>query len=234
MSETNDNAFKTIEFGELNLATFDRLLSAYVKDGVVDYPGFQADPDFASFVEDIGRVRSASLESHADKLSFYINAYNALVIKSIVDGYSPESFFGRIRFFVLRKHRIATETLSLLAIERRRIIPLGDPRTHFAINCASASCPVLASNTFDATDLDQQLDSAARRFISSTTKTNANGSAQASRIFKWYRSEFERDSGGLPDFLSRYIDDNRAHEIANTSDIEYDRYDWQLNGPPPR
>ena len=216
----------SIAYVDLDLGVFDQMLRAYVNEGVVDYPSFASDARFADFVSDIGRVDKQTLETRQEKLSFYINAYNALVIKGIIDGLSPASLLGRLRFFILQKYRIAGENLSLLAIERRRIIPLGEPRSHFAINCASASCPALASETYASDDLDQQLEQAAEKFVQQSTSEDGRA-IKTSRIFKWYRSEFERNRGGLRGFLSRYSDEDLPEKIS------YDRYDWSLNGKPP-
>ncbi len=224
----------SIPFEAWDLAAFDRMLGEYVVDGQVDYAAFQGDPAFVDVIEQIGHVDPATLQTQKQKLSFYINAYNALVIKAIVNGKSPSTFFGRLRFFLFSKYLIAGENLSLLSIERRRIIPLGDPRTHFAINCASASCPILNNASFDANTLDEQLERATKRFVKQSTRSDsANANTQASRILKWYGKEFDKAYGGIRNFLAKYADDNDTN-VKDSENIEYDNYDWSLNGRPPK
>jgi len=234
MPKNPKQATTSIAFENWNLALFDCMLREYVIDGDVDYDKFKEDHAFSEFIEQTGRVDRDSLITRQQKLSFYINAYNALVIRGIIDGYSPASFFRRLQFFLLRKYRIAGERLSLFAIERKRIIPLGDPRSHFAINCASASCPLLASESFNAEDLDQQLETAAARFVRSAT-VSSGSATRTSRIFKWYKNEFEAASGGVAAFISRYAEPLPEGDTAATpaGKIQYDKYDWSLNGKPP-
>lgn len=224
----------TISYDEWELSLFDRLLRDYVDAGEVDYRRFRDDPDFDRFLQQTAIVDRDSLHTRQQQLSFYINAYNALVIKGIIDGYSPATLLGRLRFFVLRKYRIAGERLSLLRIERQRIVPLGDPRSHFAINCASASCPLLASKSFTAEELDQQLESATQRFVNDSTRVG-DETIRTSRIFKWYRDEFAASDDGLAGFLLRYLEDVDEEQAQGGPDrhFEFARYDWRLNGKPP-
>lgn len=234
MPRDQKQAATSIAFENWDLALFDRMLREYVVDGDVDYAKFKADDAFSGFIEQTGRVNRETLVTRQHKLSFYINAYNALVIRGIIDGYSPARFFGRLQFFLLRKYRIAGERLSLFSIERNRIIPLGDPRSHFAINCASASCPILASESFNAEEIDQQLETAAARFVRSATATSGS-TTRTSRIFKWYKNEFDSASGGVAAFISRYAETPPDRDTTDTpaGEIQYDKYDWSLNGKPP-
>jgi hypothetical protein len=119
----------------IDAAPFDALLKAHVKDGVVDYPAFQASPAFRRYVDDL--AKPATLRTPQERLAHYVNAYNALAIQSILDGLSPATVVGRIRFFKLQQWPLDGGRMSLDDLEQKLIRPLGEPRFHFAIVCAS-------------------------------------------------------------------------------------------------
>ena len=110
---------------------------------------------------------------------------------------------------------------------------LDEPRIHFAIVCASRSCPVLRDEAYRAQDLDAQLDDAARRFVRDRSRNwfdAATNTFHASSIFKWFRGDFERRAGSLASFLARYADDAAAAALRTGGvRIEFLDYDWSLN-----
>ncbi len=148
---------------------WDAILHENVIDGRVDYGAIAADPGFTATVADIA---NADLAGHDREslLAFSINAYNVLAVKGILDGHSPASSFGKLRFFYRDKYTVAGEPLSLHAFEKEHIRTLDEPRIHFAIVCASASCPPLRSEAYLPQTLDQQLDHNARRFLTDSAK----------------------------------------------------------------
>lgn len=221
-----------------DLDAYDALLDAHVDDGHVDYPAFAESEAFARFVEQIGALDSQALDSRELELAFYINAYNALAIEGILEGLSPSGLFGRLRFFKWRKYLVAGESISLYDLEHERLITLGDPRIHFAIVCASESCPRLSSSAYRAAEIDAQLEEAARRFVNNPAKNRFDleaGEAEVSKIFSWYEDEFERSAGSLAAYLARYVaDEEIASALADDElEIRFARYDWSLNGTPP-
>lgn len=84
----------------------------------------------------------------AEKLAFWINAYNALAIKGTLDGSSPRSFFGKAKFFYTDKYQAGGVKTNLYDLEHEILLPLDDARVHFAIVCASRSCPKLRSEAY--------------------------------------------------------------------------------------
>src|SRR5258708_24709809 len=94
----------------------------------------------------------------------------------VLDGGVPKRFgwFGRIRFFVLRKFTMGGRAISLYRLENSVIRPLGDPRVHFALNCMSVSCPRLPQSAFTANALDEQLAAAAREFAAEKRNVDVN------------------------------------------------------------
>jgi hypothetical protein len=219
----------------LDHSSWDAMLQAYTRDGVVDYPGFAQDPRLAEYLQAIARVEIPAGAPNAEKIAYYLNAYNAVVVQAILDGGSPSSLLGRYAFFIGTPYLFANESISLLDVETDRIRTLGDPRIHFALVCASLSCPKIWTRGYVARDLDTQLHRDAIRFIRDPERTRLDRSARVahiSKIFKWYEEDFE---GGVAAYIGRYTKDPMdASELESGEfDLEYEPYDWNLNGPPP-
>jgi uncharacterized protein DUF547 len=215
---------------------FDRALHQHVRDGAVDYPAMSSDPDFRAYVASL--AEPASPGSRADRLVYYMNAYNTLAIQGILEGLSPNSFLGRVRFFKLKDWRLGGREINLYDLERDLIIPLGEPRIHFSIVCASKSCPRLRSEAYAADKLEAQMDENARQFVNDRGRNRfdrVRKVAQLSEIFKWYEGDFSKAAGSVQKFLSKYVDDPEvARELsAEHYAIEWIAYDWSLNGIPP-
>lgn len=219
---------------------WDQVLRAHVADGQVNYQGMAKDKRFAEYLADLNHVDPNALPTRADRLAFWINAYNAFAVKGIIDGYSPRSLWGRYRFFIARDYRVGGETINLYDLERSLLIPdFKEPRIHFAIVCASASCPKLRSSAYVGEELDRQLDEAAREFINDPAKNRFdrdNHVARLSMIFNWFTHDFAAHSGSLMQYVKRYLNDPAlVHELEQTPyTIEFLDYDWSLNGTPPR
>lgn len=214
---------------------FDEVLLYHVHNGYVDYDGIRVHPKFAEFVRQLGEPQAAPPASRAERLAFYINAYNAFAIQGILDGYSPATRFGRHRYFNGRKYRLAGEPITLDALVHRRLRPLGDARIHFAIVCASISCPRLANHAYRPETLDAQLDAAARRFVNDHTRNRfdvALKTAFLSPIFDWFARDFEDSAGSVPKFIARHVEDTavRAALLDGRLQTRYLPYDWDLNG----
>ncbi|MGI9046392.1 MAG: DUF547 domain-containing protein [Burkholderiales bacterium] len=218
-------------------ALFDAVLRDHVDDGAVDYPAVAADTRFADYLEQLRKTDAQSLP-RAQKLAFWINAYNALAMKGILDGSSPRSFFGKAKFFYTDKYEAGGVKTNLYDLEHDILLPLNDARIHFAIVCASRSCPKLRAQAYSAERLDQQLDASARDFINDATRNRydrAQKTAYLSAIFDWFEGDFERAAGGVQKFVARYLNDEHiAQELDSESyRVEHLDYDWNLNGKPP-
>lgn len=219
---------------------FDELLRASVLDGRVDYPAIQADGRFGAYVSQLNRVDPTGLPTARDQLAFWINAYNAFAIKGILDGYSPSTLAGRYRYFLGRDYRVGGEKITLYDLERNLLIPdFHEPRMHFAIVCASRSCPKLRDEAYQAGRLDAQLDERARAFINDPARNRFDREkkvASLSMIFKWFEEDFSAQAGSLLGYVARYVaDQDLARDLAASPyTVEYLEYDWRLNGPPPK
>lgn len=213
----------------------DAVLLRNVQSGFVDYDGIRADPAFGRYLTSLSTTTDGDLDDPDVRLAFLINAYNALAIQGILDGYSPSSWFGRRTYFKVREYGLLGGTTTLEQLEHGRILPLGEPRVHFAIVCASLSCPRLASRAYAPATLDAQLDAAARSFANDPTRNRYDvkrGVAFLSSIFDWYQEDFVRTSGSTQKYLARYVSDPAAAELLARDgfDVRFVDYDWDLNG----
>ncbi|MGH7229520.1 MAG: DUF547 domain-containing protein [Nitrospiraceae bacterium] len=234
------NPAEPIGPNEFSHRTFDELLRASVVDGVVNYPGITADARFQAYLLQLDRVDPNSLPTRQDRLAFWINAYNAFAIKGILDGYSPMTLVGRYRYFIARDYQIGGKTIDLYDLERKVLIPdFREPRIHFAIVCASSSCPRLQSWAYSPEKLDQQLEESARGFINDPTRNQFDRQqkiARLSMIFNWFEDDFITHSRSLINYVKRYVTDpDLARELEAASyKVEFLEYDWRLNGTPPK
>lgn len=213
----------------------DAVLVRNVRNGYVDYDGIRADPAFERSIATLATTDPVLLETPAERLAFLVNAYNAFAIQGILDGLSPATLLGRNQFFKRRTFRLMGRDITLQDLEHEEIIPAGGPRLHFALVCASLSCPRLANRAWQGADLDQRLDDAARQFINDGTRNRFDPGrriAFVSRIFDWYRKDFAAEAGSVQQYLARYVDDPAAAEILRRDGFElrYVDYDWDLNG----
>jgi Protein of unknown function, DUF547 len=216
---------------------YAELLNKYVHQGTVDYRGFKAEESkLDQYLKVLENVDSKSL-SRNEQFAFYINAYNAWTIKLVLSGYPGiESIkdLGSIFQSPWKKKicRIDGDVVTLDHIEHDILRPrFKDHRVHFAINCASISCPPLMSQPFLGSTLDRQLDGAARAFINNPKRNYLKGDTlYVSRIFKWFGKDFDHDIIG---FFLTYADDHLKKELEakkKTIKVDYLHYDWSLNG----
>lgn len=198
-----------------------------------------------------GQLAQFSPDSHPekfptrnDRIAYWLNAYNFLVIYGVIENYPIESvldvklfhgFFRRIEYTLGGK----PHTLKQIEDALRR----ADPRIHFALNCASRSCPALRAEPFRGEALDEQLERAARNFIASDRGIQidrGHGKIYLSKIFGWYKADFERwlEQNGHPDkgllgYIAVYAPEKTAALLgspqARAMDIEFMDYDWRLN-----
>jgi hypothetical protein len=219
---------------------WDRIVQAHVRDGQVDYPAIQTDGKLDGYLSQLNRIDPTRLATRQDQLAFWINAYNAFAVKGIVDRYSPMTLWGRYRYFIGRNYQVGGAVINLYDLERQVLIEqFHEPLMHFAIVCASTSCPQLQSWAYQPDQLDQQLDRVARAFINDPTRNRFDRKqkvASLSMIFQWFEKDFADAAGSVSAYIARYVDDPElAKELAQPGyRIEFLEYDWSLNGIPPK
>ncbi len=215
------------------------LLRTHVRDGVVDYPALHRQEHLTSYLALLDRVDPNQLPGD-DRLAFWINAYNAFAVQGILDHYSPETLFGRYRYFIAREYHIGGRTINLYDLERAILIAqFHEPRMHFAIVCASASCPKLQSWAYEGHQLDQQLNQVTREFVNDPSRNRFDRSKKVvylSMIFKWFTKDFEARSGSVLNFVRKYVQDESLKQDLSAADytVEFLDYDWSLNGVRPQ
>ena len=226
------------------------VLERFVDDkGFVDYRALLSDRvTFDRYVRSI-ETTSPTTEAHLfptrrDALAYYINTYNALVFKGVLERGPEEKSVWRglvsgLRFFVLMKVEVGGESMSLKALEDKLIREqFGDPRIHAALNCASVSCPRLPRRAFLGAELDMQLDAAMAEFANNPDHVfyqAEKGTVRLSKIFDWYKSDFldfERSRGGsdsprLLDYINRYR--SSADRIPGDLEPRFLPYDKGIN-----
>ncbi|NJK89646.1 MAG: DUF547 domain-containing protein [Myxococcales bacterium] len=146
---------------------YARVLDRHVERGLVDYAGLARDrADLDAYVDAIGR---ASLPASKEaKIAFYIDAYNALVLRSVLDAHRPDSVLKVEGFFAGRTHRVAGQEVTLDALEKKVLNPLAkDPRTHFVLVCAALGCPPLDDVPYAGRPLESRLARATRTYLAS-------------------------------------------------------------------
>lgn len=188
-------------------AAWTNLLGRYVRDGFVDYAGLKKDgqADLGAYLRSLESVCRGHYDTwtRERKLAYWINAYNAYTVRLILNHYPLASIrkIGLLPGAAFREDFIPLtglrgKTLSLNDIEQEILRKdFSEPRIHFAIVCASKSCPTLRSEAYRAADLDRQLDEAARGFIRDSSKNRFDAASHKlylSSIFKWFREDFER------------------------------------------
>lgn len=225
-------------FGDAYHSDFNAILKANVDSGRVNYPGIAADPRFAAYVDALANADIPESTPFEQRLAFWVNAYNALAIQGILDGGSPSSLLGRLSYFKRDKYQVAGRTITLFDLEHDVIIPLGDNRIHFAIVCASASCPVLLDEAYLPSQIDTQLDEQARLFINDGSKNAYDlerGRARISKIFDWFKKDFAAESGSVQRYIAPYVSDPEiaAALAENRFRVKHQKYDWSLNGVQP-
>jgi len=210
------------------------LLARYVDDdGRVAYRDLQT-RDRAAFDGYLMTLAQAQVEgmSEAEEKAFWINAYNAMIVNGVLQGYTAESLLGRKRFFSWYSLPVAGEERSADDIEHKILRKkFHDPRIHFAIVCASTSCPKLRREAYVAERLDQQLDEAARTFINDPTRNRIDSQQVAlSQIFQWFADDFVNSAGSVVGFVQRFVaDDKKSMLTAKKDNLQYLEYDWTLN-----
>lgn len=211
-------------------AAYNAILKQYCRAGRVDYAGIHgnARQQLNDYVKHVG---SRGLPGSRDaKLAFYINAYNAITIKMIVDRWPAiKSVMAVPGFFKARRNKVAGRMLTLDKLENAVIRPtFKDARIHFALVCGARSCPPLRCAAFTGGGLQRTLEGLTRRFINSRLGVRLDGDrVRISKLFEWYGSDFVAAGGSVGKYLARYH--KSAADRLPTAKIEFQPYSWALN-----
>jgi hypothetical protein len=227
-------------------AAFDRLLRAHVRDGLVDYDAFKADPGFAGYLKVLAVTNPATLPRN-EQLALWINAYNAYTIHLINVKGERESIRNINRSLGLLRLKgpwseafavVGGRTYTLDDIEQRTIRPtFRDPRIHFALVCAAIGCPPLRSEAYTGARVDAQLNDQAVLFLTKTPAKNrvdvANRTLYRSPVFSFldYMNDFGGSEAAVGKFIARYYPAGPERTLLESGDYRVVKtdYDWSLN-----
>jgi len=199
-----------------------------VRSRLVNYNKWGNDPKHEIVISYIRNKKIIDL-SKKEKLAYWINTYNLLTIDLIIKTGETKSIKNQGSLFknVWKKHKwlINEKPITLHEIEHEILRKFGDPRIHFAINCASLSCPDLYNEPFDAEKIDKQLDDVTHNFLKNNSKglILKGGEYFFSKIFKW----FSKDFGGKKNtrqFIANYMPEVKKNKFSG-----YIEYNWNLN-----
>jgi len=205
----------------------------------VDYAALRDDPGWRRLVDGLDAADPDALASREARLAFWIDVYNVLAADWIVREGPVESIrdLGNFLRPVWKKPagRVGGREVTLHEVEHEILRPMGEPRIHFAIACASTSCPSLRRQPFRPGALERQLDEQTRAFLADPRKglavERADRAVRVSKIFDWFEEDFE-PAGGVPAFLACHAPEaQRAWlaEHARALELRYLPYDWTVN-----
>jgi hypothetical protein len=231
--------------GTVDTAAWGQALDLAHHRGGLDYARLAADRSgLDAYLASLAAARPESW-GEPERLAFWINAYNAVVTHHVLERYpglasvrDVDGFFDELTF------RVAGEERTLDEIEERAR-DLGDPRVHFAVVCASASCPDLRFEPYVGERLDAQLGEQTRTFLANPAKglryDRAANDVWLSSIFKWYAGDFTGGStllayvarGPVLEWVLPHVSADLSAELGRRDpSIRYLDYDWSLNDRP--
>tara|TARA_R110001592_G_scaffold307299_2_gene580902 strand:- start:437202 stop:437972 length:771 start_codon:yes stop_codon:yes gene_type:complete len=207
------------------------------QDGHVNYKGFIQDSLKLNKYLDLISASAPNKKtwSNDEQMAFWINAYNAYTVQLIIRNYplkSIKEIGGRVPFinssWDIKFIQFGGETLDLNNIEHGILRKeFEEPRVHFALNCASVSCPKLRNEAYTAEKLESQLNDQAKAFINNPSKNNIGDgkNIKISKLFTWFEGDFKKKSPNIPAFLSQFS----KVKVSEDADIDYLDYNWNLN-----
>ena len=208
-------------------ASWNVLLQQYVDaDGNVDYHSWKkSQTDLDKYIQLLEKTPPANYWDKNDSLAYFINAYNAVTVKLILDNYPLKSIRDIKDPWDSKSLNLPNNRLTLNDIEHKVLRKMDDPRIHFAINCASASCPQLSNEAFRASKVQKQLEEATALFINDTSKNQiSEKNIGLSKIFLWFSKDFGSKKERIA-FIQKYS----QKPIKDNAKIKYQEYDWSLN-----
>ena len=226
--QTKKPELKKNEFAPHQL--WNELLKNYVSDaGNVNYKGIKAERvKLTTYINNLSKIYSdKSFESLSkeQKLAFWINAYNAMTVDLVLRNYPIKSIKDIDKPWDQRFWKLGNKWFNLNEIEHDILRKMDEPRIHFAIVCASYSCPKLENEAFIASRLEVQLTNATKAFLNDSERNElSENNIKISKIFQWFGKDFKQN-GSLIDFLNLYSN----IDISMKAKKSFKDYNWNLN-----
>ena len=231
---------------KLDHSAWDRFLNRYL---VTDHPSGINRVRYGDVTEEHRRALESYIErlqgtpvsrlNREEQMAYWINLYNAVTVRVILDHYPVASItkinlssglFGRGPWEA-KLLEVEGEKISLNDVEHRILRPIWkDPRVHYALNCASTGCPNLQQRAYTGANLEVFLDKGAREYVNHPRGTFFRGERLVlSSIYDWFREDFDGSEEGVLRHLRRYAAAELNERLENYSGrISYE-YDWSLN-----
>jgi hypothetical protein len=206
---------------------WDMLLQEFVAlNGDVNYKGFKSrEGELKEYLNYLAGFTPDSNWTHNQKLAYYINLYNAGTIALILENYPLKSIKDIKNPWGKKLLSIGGNAISLGDLEHKILRKMNEPRIHFAINCASFSCPKLRNKAYTPIEMERQLEEATRDFINDKSKNKLSADqVELSAIFKWYKGDFTEKRS-----LITYLEPYTKIALKESARISYLPYDWRLN-----
>lgn len=215
-------------------SAFDAIVKKAVNGRFVDYDKVAADEAaLKAFVDAVAAAKPNALGGKNDQLAFYANAYNANVLLAVLNAKRPKSVLDVKGFFDGQKVTVAGESLTLNELEEKKLRSAGDPRVHFAVNCASYDCPPLQAAAFTGATFEANLESLTRDFLQRQDEVAFDAAKKEVRvvqIFEWYQKDWG-DEAKVRAFIARYVGGDVAAAVSDPKNkLSYRPYDWRNNG----
>jgi hypothetical protein len=228
--EVEGKLTSTTANSEVNVdhSRWDELLKKYVnEEGMVDYKGFLNDREsLQNYLQYLSSQTPTDSWSVQELLSYYINTYNAYTVELILNNYPLKSIKDINGPWTKGIVPIGNSKLSLGGIENGILRKMDEPRIHFAINCASYSCPKLLNEAFTAGKINEQLDKVTLNFINGHKNELSANSPKLSSIFDWYQKDFTvNDKQDVIGYINKFANS----KINPSAKITYKEYNWNLN-----
>jgi len=227
---------------------YSLILKTYVKLGCVKYKELSSDSRLAEYIDYLYKCNIENLPVENNNLAFWINVYNAFVLKLVCDNYPLKNIndlntgigilrplFGATvqdkKFMLLNKKKYSLNDI----IKEKIWSSYKDPRIYFALVFAAKGCPPLRDEPFTSIKISLELTEQARLFMNDTTKNYFDVKkrvAYLSKIFQWHENDFGKDRSEMLLYISRYLPKNISSDITAFTkkwDIVYKDFNWSLN-----
>jgi hypothetical protein len=221
--------------GTISHATWQQFLDNYIvidgQNHLIRYQAVSSNDRslLKQYIEQLANTDPRKF-SQAEQYAYWVNLYNAITVELILDAYPVKSItkLGGLFSFGPWGDEVVTinsKALTLNDIEHRILRPIWqDPRTHYAVNCASLGCPNLQTQAFTAENTEALLEQAARQFVNSDKGVLVQkNKLQLSSIYDWFIADF-----GTQEQLIEHLNQYRTQPLSNVKNIDYE-YDWALN-----
>ena len=210
-----------------NHSSWNSLLQKYVSNkGNVNYKAFKSNRnELVNYITYLGDHIPQGFWTREDKLAYWINAYNAMTIDLILRYYPIKSIKDIKKPWEQRFWKLGEKWYHLNEIEHQILRKMAEPRIHFAIVCASFSCPKLQNSAYTASSIYKQLTNATKGFLNDSERNNiSENDLKLSKIFKWFAKDFKQ-AGALIDFINQYSEIT----ISDKAKTHFKDYNWNLN-----